>query len=64
MAATQTLQMSFVNQAGTRTTISLDNPKDAHGAREPTLQDPDPGEAGWLTASIGVSNGTEPAIPA
>ncbi len=28
MAATQTLQMSFVNQAGTRTTISLDNPKD------------------------------------
>ncbi|KAF1086176.1 hypothetical protein SPSYN_00917 [Sporotomaculum syntrophicum] len=28
MAATQTLQMTFVNQAGTRTTISLDNPKD------------------------------------
>lgn len=28
MATTQTLQMSFVNQAGTRTTISLDNPKD------------------------------------
>ncbi|WP_347489223.1 DUF2922 domain-containing protein [Desulfoscipio sp. XC116] len=28
MAATQTLQMSFVNQGGTRTTISLDNPKD------------------------------------
>ncbi len=28
MAATQTLQMSFVNQAGTRVTISLDNPKD------------------------------------
>ncbi len=29
MADTQTLQMSFVNQAGTRTTISLDNPKEA-----------------------------------
>ena len=28
MATTQTLQMSFVNAAGTRTTISLDNPKD------------------------------------
>lgn len=28
MAATQTLQMTFVNQAGTRTTISLDNPRD------------------------------------
>ncbi len=28
MAVTQTLQMSFVNAAGTRTTISLDNPKD------------------------------------
>jgi len=28
MAVTQTLQMSFVNQLGTRTTISLDNPKD------------------------------------
>jgi len=28
MAAIQTLQMSFVNQAGTRVTISLDNPKD------------------------------------
>jgi len=28
MAATQTLQMTFVNQAGTRTTISLSNPKD------------------------------------
>ncbi|AGL00262.1 DUF2922 domain-containing protein [Desulfoscipio gibsoniae] len=28
MATTQTLQMSFINQAGTRTTISLDNPKD------------------------------------
>jgi len=29
MATTQTLQMTFVNQAGTRTTFSLDNPKDA-----------------------------------
>ncbi len=28
MAVTQTLKMSFVNQAGTKTTISLDNPKD------------------------------------
>jgi len=28
MAVTQTLQMTFVNQAGTHTTISLDNPKD------------------------------------
>ncbi|TYO92296.1 DUF2922 domain-containing protein [Desulfallas thermosapovorans] len=28
MAATQTLQMTFVTQAGTRTTISLDNPRD------------------------------------
>lgn len=28
MATTQTLQMRFVTQAGTRATISLDNPKD------------------------------------
>ncbi len=28
MATTQTLQMRFVNQAGSRVTISLDNPKD------------------------------------
>lgn len=28
MATTQTLQMTFINQAGTRTTISLDNPRD------------------------------------
>jgi len=28
MATTQTLQMTFVNQTGTRTTFSLDNPKD------------------------------------
>ncbi len=28
MATTQTLQMRFVTQAGSRVTISLDNPKD------------------------------------
>ncbi|MFA7468533.1 MAG: DUF2922 domain-containing protein [Desulfotomaculaceae bacterium] len=28
MATTQTLQMRFVNQAGSRVSISLDNPKD------------------------------------
>jgi len=28
MAVAQTLQMSFLTQAGTRATISLDNPKD------------------------------------
>lgn len=28
MATTQTLQMRFITQAGTRATISLDNPKD------------------------------------
>jgi len=28
MATTQTLQMTFVNQVGTHTTISMDNPKD------------------------------------
>lgn len=28
MAVTQTLQMTFLTEAGTRTTISLDNPKD------------------------------------
>ncbi|KJS12618.1 MAG: hypothetical protein VR67_07630 [Peptococcaceae bacterium BRH_c8a] len=28
MATTQTLQMRFITQAGSRVTISLDNPKD------------------------------------
>ncbi|WP_066633907.1 DUF2922 domain-containing protein [Desulfolucanica intricata] len=28
MAATQTLKMVFLNQAGSRTTISVDNPRD------------------------------------
>lgn len=28
MATTQTLQMTFLTQGGTRATISLDNPKD------------------------------------
>jgi len=36
MATTQTLQMRFVTQAGSRVTISLDNPKDTISEAEVT----------------------------